>query len=68
MPADVMPLPGEGGRCTWARRATHHFVHGFQLLAEGFVYGRKYDAETLRHNDKIIERVMARHPVRCCDC
>ena len=66
--ADVMPLPGEGGRCTWARRATHHFVHGFQLLAEGFVYGRKYDAETLRHNDKIIERVMARHPVRCCNC
>ena len=65
--SDEVALPGRGG-CTWARRATHHIVHGFQLLGAGFVYGKRYDADTLRHNDQVIEGVLARHPVRCCDC
>lgn len=65
--SDATHLPGKSG-CTWARRSTLHLVRGFQLLAAGFSYGRAYDAATLKHNEQVVETVMARHPARCCDC
>ena len=54
--------------CTWARRATHHLVHGRQLLDAGFNLSHGYDIAQLRQNEGIVEKVLARHPVRCCDC
>ena len=65
--AETVGLPGKDG-CTWARRATHHMVHGFQLLGAGFNMSNHYDDSTLRQNDHVIEAVLSRHPVRCCDC
>ena len=60
-------LPGARG-CTWARRATHHLVHGRQLLGAGFNLSRALDEAQLRQNEKAIEDVLAAHPSRCCDC
>ena len=60
-------FPGPDG-CSWARRATQHFVRGFELLGLGFNTSRPYDAAQLRQNDEVIERAFARHPRRCCDC
>ena len=51
-----------------ARRATHHFVHGFQLLQAGFNLTTPYTAPQLRQNDAVIEQVLAQHEARCCDC
>jgi len=63
----VMTLPGPSG-CTWSRRATHHFLHGAQLLDHGFNLSRIYDDAQLRQNRDVIDAVLAQHPVRCCDC
>ena len=66
-PPDALELPGARG-CTWARRATHHLVHGRQLLGAGFNLSRALDEAQLRQNEKAIEDVLAAHPSRCCDC
>lgn len=64
---DAIALPGASG-CTWARRAIHHFVHGFELLATGFNLTHNYDSATLRHNSEVVARTFAKHQARCCDC
>ena len=64
---DATMLPGAAG-CTWARRATHHFVHGFELLGAGFNLSKPYTVAQLRQNREVIERVLAQHQARCCDC
>ena len=64
---DTLTMPGAGG-CTWARRATHHLVHGSDLLTAGFNMSHKFSVELLRHNTDVVERVLAQHQARCCDC
>jgi len=64
---DTLALPGAGG-CSWARRATHHLVHGSELITAGFNMSRDIDVALLRQNSHVVERVLAQHPARCCDC
>ena len=60
-------LPGPRG-CTWARQATHHLVHGYQLLGAGFNTSGATDPATLERNEAAVDAVLGRHPVRCCGC
>jgi len=64
---DATHLPGARG-CTWTRRATHHFVHGEQLIRAGFELYHNFTPALLRHNRDVIEHVLAQHEARCCEC
>ena len=63
----TLNLPGPNG-CTWARRRTQHFVHGFELLELGFNTSSSFEYSQLRQNEHIVNAAFAKHPERCCEC
>ena len=59
---------GQQGSCSWARRASQHFVLGRDLHALGFNTSGAADYPELVHNRQVLQKAFERHPARCCGC